>query len=248
MRCGKAQAYLSRQADEALPAEVTAPLARHLDACADCRQFRQDLAVGRRLLAATPPQLADNFEWRLHLRLNQALQQAAGAVAFPWDEERTDRRLWIRNFGTAASYGLAAVLALAMFLGPQPERRAAGLRLDGIHLAGQAGDQIASAQSDQADPAGADRLPLQKAGFRGGLTPVSGVQQPVSSGLGAAGSRQAIDRGWSGDLLEDLATIQNLRLENRRLTNQIYQYQLQIAKMRGQLDSADSNALDLKTR
>lgn len=248
MRCGKAQAYLSRQTDEPLPAEVTAPLARHLDDCADCRQFRQDLAVGRRLLAATPPRLADNFEWRLHLRLNQALQQAAGAAAFPWDEERTDRRLWARNFGTAASYGLAAVLALAMFLGPQPERGSAGLGQDARQIAAPADDRIAGTQPDQADPAGADRLPLQKAGPRGAWTPVSGVQQQVSSGLTAAGSRQALDRGWSGDLLEDLATIQNLRLENRRLTNQIYQYQLQIAKMRGQLDSADSNAIDLKAR
>ena len=122
MRCSKARDYLSRDLDGLLPPDATVGLRDHVDVCESCRSFREDLVAGRRLLAATEPRLPDNFDWKLQLRLNQALQQRAGETAYPWQEEPASRRgYWLPAFGAAASVGLAAVLAVAVFMGPQRE-------------------------------------------------------------------------------------------------------------------------------
>lgn len=235
MRCGKAQEFLSRAMDEALPADVAGKLERHLDACAECREYREDLQLGRRLLAGTEPALSENFEWRLQLRLSQAMQQAAADAYYPWDDPRADRKAWFRNFGTAASVGLAAVLALAMFLGPV-DRTGSGPLPANVHSAGT-----------QMAVEGGDRLPLDitrspSAGLIG-----SGLQHPVSAGNFQAGNSGAFQapRGWSGERIEDLLTIQQLRVENRKLANQLSQYEQWVNQYRAQLDRADSNALDL---
>ena len=118
MRCGKAREYVSQELDGALPPDATGKLRDHLDTCGDCREYRDDVLLSQRLLAATEPQLPDNFEWKLQLKLNQAIQQTAGETRYPWHEEVGDRWAWLRNFGAATAVGLAAVLALAMFFGP----------------------------------------------------------------------------------------------------------------------------------
>ena len=120
MRCSKARDYLSRDMDGLLPPDATAGLRDHVDKCRECQSFREDLVLGRRLMAASEPQLPDNFDWKLQLRLNQALQQRAGETAYPWQEESASRRnAWLPAFGAATSIGLAAVLAFAVFLGPE---------------------------------------------------------------------------------------------------------------------------------
>ncbi len=119
MRCRKARDYVSQEFDAVLPPDATGNLRDHLETCAGCREYREDLRLGQRLLAATEPHLPDNFEWKLQLKLNQALQQSAGEAKYPWQEDLpVDRWNWLRNFGAATAVGLAAVLALAMFLGP----------------------------------------------------------------------------------------------------------------------------------
>ena len=126
MRCGKAQEFLSLELDGVLPPDSTVALQKHLDGCAECRQYREDLLLGQRLLAATEPAVSDNFEWRLQLKLNQTLQAAAGQSEYAWEEPRRNTWAWLRNFGASASVGLAAVLTLAMLLGPN-----GGPRTDG---------------------------------------------------------------------------------------------------------------------
>ncbi len=222
--------------DETLPADVAGKLERHLEACADCRGYREDLQLGRRLLAGTEPALSENFEWRLQLRLSQAMQQAAADAIYPWDDPRADRRDWFRNFGTAASVGLAAVLALAMFVGPVGRTGSGPL------------PGTLNSPATQVAVEGGDRLPLNVTrGPSAGLIG-SGLQYPVSAGgtfqAANPGAFQA-PRGWSGERIEDLMTIQQLRVENRKLANQLSQYEQWVNQYRAQLDRADSNALDL---
>ena len=71
MRCQKIREYISQEMDELLPPAVTGELTSHLDSCADCREYREDLLLGRRAILATTPELSDNFEWKLQLKLNQ---------------------------------------------------------------------------------------------------------------------------------------------------------------------------------
>ena len=68
MRCNKAREFVSQELDAILPPDATGRLRDHLDACADCREYREDLLVGQRLFAATEPTLSENFEWKLQLR------------------------------------------------------------------------------------------------------------------------------------------------------------------------------------
>ena len=224
MRCSKAQEFLSLDLDGVLPPDATVKLRDHLDTCGDCAQYREDLLLGSRMLAATEPEISDNFEWKLQLRLNQALKESVGEVAYPWTESPVDRWTWVRNFGTAASFGLAAVLALAMFFGP----------LDSANnSAADAGPQTL----------GADRLPLERPFSIGG-----GLGRQVSAGSpfqAPANRSRIIDRGWSGQDLEDLRTINRLRAENEKLGRMLVHTQRQMQLMRAQLDSTEDNALDL---
>ncbi len=225
MRCNKAQENLSLQLDGALPPDLTVSLSTHLDACAECREYRDDLLMGSRILAATEPELPDNFDWKLQLRLNQTLKEAAGGVAYPWEDNPVDRWRWVRNFGSAAAVGMAAVLALAIFTGP-------------------IGQSTLPADHQQVAPSmGGDRLPLaQKFNFGNGLG------RPVSSTPGFNSNSRNIlqfDQGWSGNNVNDLRTIQSLRDQNRQLNRVLYQIRRQNTWMRAQLDTSRSNPLDL---
>ena len=225
MRCNKAQENLSLQLDGALPPDLTGSLSAHLNDCADCQEYRDDLLMGTRLLEATEPELPDNFDWKLQLRLNQTLKEAAGEVAYPWEDKPVDRWRWMRNFGSAAAVGMAAVLALAIFLGPMEQ------------------SSSPVAQQMVSSAIGGDRLPLgQKFNFG------KSMSRPVSTSTASTNSSRNIlqlDQGWSGQNVNDLRTINALRIENRKLTQMLYQTRRQNIWMRAQLDTSVGNPVDL---
>jgi hypothetical protein len=252
MRCSKARDYLSRDIDGLLPPDATAGLLVHLDACEECRSFREDLQTGRRLLAATEPQLPDNFDWKLQLRLNQALQQRAGETAYPWleDEPATRRGAWWPAFGAAASVGLAAVLAVAVFMGPQrgaPVMTAAVGPAPVVATAPANEPALApstTATSPAASLAGrSDRRSLFGAPRGGGLYD-QGIGRSVATGARVAQPGAVIDRGWSGNRLEDLQTIQRLRERNDQLLRMVYQYEMQMRTLKARLDTTGTPNLD----
>jgi len=228
MRCNKAQEYLSLEMDGVLPPNATVDLTGHLDSCGECREFREDLLLGRRILNATEPELPDNFDWKLQLRLNQALKETAGEVSYPWEEKVADRWRWLRNFGSAAAVGMAAVLALAIFTGPADQA------------------PLPVAYENSVSFQGSDRLPLQQK-FNFG----NGLSRQVSGGgsLNTSSNRASqLDKGWSGQQMKDLRTIQSLREKNRRLNAMLYQTQRQNIWMRAQLDTSVGNTLDLEEK
>lgn len=236
MRCRKAQEFLSLEMDGALPPDATVDLQEHLDSCPACREYRQEIHLGRRVLAATEPTLSENFDWKLQLRLNQALKETAGEVAYPWHEPGLDRWSWLRNFGTAAAMGLAAVLAVAVLTGPveQPGEPVTST----VPTAGFASDQRVF---------GSDRLPLDgrfSVGSRLGR-PVGASSSPFQGLEPSRVETRFLDRGWSGQNLEDLRTINRLRAQNQKLGKMLFHTQRQLQLMRAQLDSTEENALDL---
>ncbi len=240
MRCHKARDFISQEMDEHLPPDVTVNLTEHLDSCADCLQFRDDLQLGRRAMSATAPELPDNFEWKLQLKLNQTLQRTAGETAYPWGEPDHDSWRWFRNFGTAAAMGMAAVLALAMFLGPADHSGDAGLAVND-------GTPAGVVQSTTGGAGSPDRLPLFVDQSRGGGLYSVGSQRPVSAaGSQRSGGGGLFERGWSGHNGEDLRTIERLKIQNGLLNRDLYLQQKLIQGMRAQLDTIDTNALDLE--
>ena len=98
MFCYSARKMISLEIDDLLPAEKTANLERHLDGCLECQQYRADLGIGSRILRATTPELPENFNWKLQLKLGHALQEAAADGRDPWGEKRTGPAVWIRSF------------------------------------------------------------------------------------------------------------------------------------------------------
>ena len=225
MRCNKAQEYLGLDLDGVLPPDSTIELTKHLDSCGECREFREDLMMGQRLLNATEPELPENFDWKLQLRLNQALKETAGEVAYPWEENPVDRGRWLRNFGSAAAVGMAAVLALAIFTGTTDQT------------------PMPAAYEQPVAFEGSDRLPLtQKFDFG------SSLGRQVSGGTPQRRTSNNIfnmDQGWSGHQMKDLRTIHALREKNRRLEKTLYQTQRQNIWMRAQLDTSLGNTQDL---
>ena len=239
MRCHKAQDYISQEMDEHLPPDVTVNLTEHLDACSHCRAYRDDLLLGRRVMSATTPELPDNFEWKLQLKLNQTLQHTAGETVYPWAKTDQDKWRWFRNFGAAAAVGMAAVLALAMFVGPANAPRETGPD-------GNGGTPLGVVDATQSGAGGSDRLPLFTGRpTRGGLYS-SGIQRPVAAGGSSRSAGGFLDRGWAGHDMEDLRTIQRLRHRNDQLNQVLFRQQQTIQGMRAHLDTIDTNALDLE--
>lgn len=230
MRCNKAREFLSLELDRMMPPGEAVELEKHLESCSECQEYRDDLLLGRRLLAATEPELPENFDWKLQLRLNQTLKEAAGDVAFPWQEERADPWSWLRNFGAASAVGLAAVLTVALFVGPfgAPETT-----------------PHAASTSVAPTSAFSDRLPLERSMAWSGLRTAGTRQQPVS-GMAAlpASSRLQLDGGWSGGNPSDLLTITRLKEENRKLNNALMQAQWQLRRMQAQLDTTGQQPVE----
>lgn len=254
---------MSRDLDGMLPPDATVGLREHVDGCRDCQAFREDLVVGRRLLAATEPRLPDNFDWKLQLRLNQALQQRAGETAYPWFEEPHVRRgSWLPAFGAATSLGLAAVLAFAVFLGPRERAPVGGVAVAvpasapaaatpatpemaaAVDPAAPVGSAAAERPADAAaDLAGrADRRPLFGLPQGGGLYGASGARG-LSVGTRGGGA-SLVDRGWSGERLEDARTIIQLRAYNAQLQQTLHRQQLELQRLKAQLDTTGGRGLD----
>ncbi len=234
MRCSKAREYISQELDTVLAPDATGSLRDHLDACADCREYREDLVLGHRMLAATEPELPENFAWKLQLKLNQALQQTAGEARYPWQEDQgADRWIWLRNFGAATAVGLAAVLALAMVFGPM------GPENNGTPMASLSSSSQVAGQTT-------DRRPLFQPGNRG-LYRSTGQQMVSTGGSVATGGRGAyLDRSWSGTRTEDLKTISRLWVENQRLNRMLLHYQQENRMIKARLDTSGVQALDLQ--
>lgn len=230
MRCTKARELISLDLDGCLPPDRTAGLTRHLDECGDCREFREDLALASRMLAADEPQLPENFEWRLQLRLNQTLAEAAARELHPWQDRRSDRLAWWRSFGAAASVGLAAVLAVAMLVGPR---------------GGDPAATVAELPTTPPVSVTGDRLDLDAyRGFGFG----GGGQRTVSTGQpgGSLATRpNFLERGWTYQSVDDLRDWNRIQAENRQLRAQVLQMQRQLRSMQTPLDSASVPALDL---
>ncbi|MBU8870303.1 MAG: zf-HC2 domain-containing protein [Gemmatimonadales bacterium] len=236
MRCNKAREFLSMEMDGMVPPDSTVELEQHLETCADCQEYRSDLLLGKRLLAATEPELPENFDWKLQLRLSQTLREAAGDAAFPWEEKPSDAWAWLRNFGTAAAVGMAAILTFAIFVGPNDT--------SDHFVADSVGANPAAAVAE----GGNDRLPLSRQIRFNGLQ-VGGPMQRQAPGMSltpVTGSRLGLDRGWSGGNLEDLRIINRLRAENRQLTSALLKSQLQLRLRQAQLDTSAQKALDLE--
>ena len=114
MKCSKIQEWISLEMDEQLPPEHVGELQDHLEHCTDCHGFRDDLQIGLRMLSATDPELPDNFDWKLQLRLSRTLRETARDSSYPWHTEDSSWRRWFARASLSAALGLAAVLAVAL--------------------------------------------------------------------------------------------------------------------------------------
>ena len=219
MRCTKSRKNISLALDGMLPNEDTLAMEEHLALCADCRGYRDELLMGSRILRATAAEPSDAFEWKLQLKLNQALQEAAAART-PWEEPARGSRFgWLRGFGLSAGAGLAAVVALSLWVFPQG---AALVTEDPIVASPTtlAQSQDAPATAGVGTTAGnADRRALS-----GTFQPLSGLQRGLVGSLVSSG-------GVFGDAASGGATPWDRSVNARSLST----LQSEIAWLRNQL-------------
>ena len=132
MFCFRYRRLINLERDGRLPDHRVRDLEDHLAGCAACREYREDLGLAHRLLAATGAAPSPSFEWTLQLKLNRALQEAAGAQ-LPLPEEPGRNAVWWRRLALSSLAGAAATVALALWLfpagGPTPRTPAAPSRL-----------------------------------------------------------------------------------------------------------------------
>ncbi len=203
MRCHQVQEWIGLELDGQLAPEKVPHLESHLEACSGCRAYRTDLQLGRRLLGATDTGPVEGFEWRLQLRLNSALKEAARDAVAPWPAVVPNWRRWFGTFGVSASLGLATVLAFAMFLMPTPERA--------LTSAVVANDEFGRRMPVETAPEAFDasRRALTRTDVRG----LGGIQRSVSLPSGSL-----TDPRWSAGALQQQQLAQENAILRRRLT------------------------------
>ncbi len=246
MKCTNAKEYLGLKIDGTLPAEKAGELEIHLDTCSECREFYEDLTLGLRMLAATEPQLPDNFDWKLQLKLNQALKDAVGETAYPWEEKSSGRLRWFQNFGAAAAVSMAAVLALAIFAGPS-----------NMGNFNNSNDRVLNTRSAMTvnspwqqgkQGLSTDRRSLQPMFQAGSGLYGGGTQYPVSSvdaQTPQTGS-YSLNRALQGSNQNDIRTIKRLQAQVQYQNRILYQYQQEVKSLRAHLDTTGRLGVDLQ--
>jgi len=233
MNCGKAQEWISLELDDQLEPEHVHGLQTHLEGCADCREFQEDLKLGLRMLNATEPELPDNFDWKLQLKLSNAMREATRESAYPWGEEKPAWRRWIARAGVSAALGMAAVLAVAVLApqGLQPLGAGSGAM---VNLEASPRMPIQSGTSNYFDTT---RRPLNTSYSSSSNALGAGLQRRVSSGSAFGQS------SWSGTNDQDLLRIRHLEEENEMLRRRLAGQQHHNQRLQAQLDSLGDQAV-----
>ncbi len=231
MKCSRIQEWISLAMDDQLAPEHVTPLADHLQACAECRDYRRDLQDGVRMLRATDPTLSDDFDWKLQLRLSRAMRDAA-RDSHPWVEAPSRWRPWFSRVGLSAAVGLAAVLTVAVMVpsGDIDPRRDLASVVDSptLRMPVQGGASLGDN-----DPT---RRPLQ-VDF-GGFGRYGGLQRSVSSRDDFAG-------GVFGRVNEaEVLRIRQLEQDNETFRRRLFAKDRQIQYLQAQLDSLTGHAVD----
>lgn len=219
MLCTTAKRLISQQMDGMLPAEKTPAFEEHLGRCAGCREYRAELGLGRRLLQATAAEPTDAFEWKLQLRLNRALQEAAAARTVPWEDAPHGAARWWRGFAASSLAGVAVTALVAVLLWPEGPRTPATSSRPAATLAAVAEPSATPTPSTRLVTDLSDRLPLsgnrvRGASLGGGSLNGGFLGRPVSQSLL---SERLQPVSLSSGKLAGLDEIAALRAENNRL-------------------------------
>ena len=256
MFCNKARNWINLERDGMLPADKLIALEKHLDSCAECRAYREDLATMNRLLGAADAEPPANFEWKLQLRLNQALRQAADD-ATPWVAPRNDSLRWLRGFGAAAVVGLAASIALAVFVLPGGGVAPATLDPAVASLSATAAERTVAAAKGglEAEPAAgtASISPVNRSAGDPDRRNLSLFTRPGSSRGGLLGRQVSVAGGSAPTRYQGMAGIHNradlemisrLSRENSLLRAEISRLRLIIGQEEALNDSTNSALLE----
>ena len=111
MRCSNARELISDALDARLDESRGIKLTRHLDGCVDCEQHQAVLERGHALLRAGLVETSDNFEWKVQLKIQQALREKV-AVREPvsgWS-------FWRPALASAAGVAMVVVFGGGLFL------------------------------------------------------------------------------------------------------------------------------------
>jgi hypothetical protein len=101
---------ISESLDDRLDESRGLKLSRHLDDCSDCRRHQSVLARGQELLRESFVEPPENFDWKVQLKIQQALREKAGAT-----EPVTGWSFW-RPALVSASGVAVIVLALGSYV------------------------------------------------------------------------------------------------------------------------------------
>lgn len=237
MKCNKVQEWISLEMDDRLAPQHVPLLQQHLADCAACRMYREELRIGQRMLHATEPKLSANFDWKLQLRLNHVMREAARDASYPWQRSVFGWRRWLARAGVSATVGLTAMLAFALLtpyrLTPGPD--------SGFQVA--AGEQSLRLPMQTTSPSApplydTSRRPLNAALELARQPAGLGLQRRVSgtSGFGTA--------YWSGANERDLLRIRQLEQDVEALRRRLAVRERQVRQLEAKLDSLTAPVVD----
>lgn len=168
MRCNKAREWISDSLDARLDESKGLELSEHLADCPDCRTHQTVLEQGQAMLRQEMVEPSENFEWKVQLKIQQALRDKAVS-----EEPLTGWRFWRPALASATGVALLVVVAGGLLLTSDDPTRPQALTSPAADFAQADADPAASleeADLAEADLSGAVRSqPLQVNAASGGF-------------------------------------------------------------------------------
>ncbi len=224
MFCYTARRLISQEMDGRLPAEKTPAIEEHLGRCGACREHRAELGLGRRLLRATADVPTDSFEWKLQLRLNRALQEAAATRTVPWEDAPRNAVGWWRGFAASSLAGVAVTALVAVLIWPDGPRAVSPAAGPAATVAAATATTVTPTSSARLVTDLSDRLPLTGNRTRNVQLGGGFLGRPVSQGLLSERTRTG-ERlqpvSLAPGMLAGFDDVAALRAENARLRSGI---------------------------
>lgn len=178
MRCNKAREFISDALDARLDEGRGLELSAHLDGCVDCSRHQSVLERTRPLLSEDLREPSENFDWKVQLKIQQALREKAAPAdaALGWN-------FWRPALSSATGVALVVLVGGGLLLG-RPSLPGSGPELvasplQPVHSAGRAAPAQEVAAATEPDLSGAVRanpLKINPAMNGFGIRTVAGEQ------------------------------------------------------------------------
>lgn len=228
MNCKQAKKDILLSIDGHLPPEKALSLETHINECPDCYTENLELLQACKSLKIDSRVLPDNFEWKLNLQLNRAINNKNEYLI----DDQPNKVQWVKYFAPSFVSGLVVALFVTLIILPNNQSSEFPIVASENPPVSFSTVGLSAGNNDRlglnTDRTSTNPLTLNK---RFGIESVSGKRI----------DRQWKPQAWTGQELKDLQTISSLRKQNSILKSALEQTQSENEKLKELLKEQKNN-------